>query len=292
MKKFKQENDKQNEDLLEGYEMFSISPIKAKFDLGNGSCQLVLNTTKGTFDLENANIYNKETGEIIKSGNRLNYNTAFLLRLNKLYILDVNDYLNHHLTNSENREKYLDYVKYAALNSEIIKHEGKKAVIQNWVNRIDSTINTAIKLNKKSEFIGKQILFNSPEILEKLYSELKGYFLGNESELLKALKGEALTEKILFPHNQNKFVELAKRLKYNGYLLNTPTEIRDWICSNFCFKYKRGKVEEIRDFSQNSVWDILTKDKDPAKKERICTLDWLPYKSHLNRQREAEKEKL
>jgi hypothetical protein len=273
-------------------DMFAVSSIKAKFVLSNGSIQHVMHTTKGTFDLENANIYDKETGEIVKKGTRTNYNTEFLIRLNRLYILEVKPFLNHHLTNSNNRQEFFDYVKYAALNTEIIKHEGKKAAIQDWVNGVETPLNSVHKSIAKPELIVKQISFSSPEIIEKLHTVLKGYFLNKESELLKVFQGEALTEKLLFPHNQNKFVELFKRVKYNGYLLNTPTEIRDWICSNFCFRFKKGTVEETRDFNQNSVWDILTKDKDPAKKERICNLEWLPYKSHLNRQREVEKENL
>ncbi len=137
------------------------------------------------------------------------------------------------------------------------------------------------------------ISFSSAETIESLHNELKGYFQGKEAELKKALKGEQLQEFLLFPHNQNKFVEVFKRLKYNGFLLSTPKETKDWICSAFNYQYQKGNKKEVREFNTSTVHDILTKDKgEPTKKERICIVDWLPYKSHLTRQREAEKENI
>ena len=137
------------------------------------------------------------------------------------------------------------------------------------------------------------ISFSSTEIIERLHIELKGYFQGKEAELKRALQGRQLQEFLLFPHNQNKFVEVFKRLKYNGFLLSTPKETKDWICSTFTYQYRKSNQKEVREFNTLTVHDILTKDKgEPTKKERICIVDWLPYKSHLTRQREAEKENI
>jgi hypothetical protein len=137
------------------------------------------------------------------------------------------------------------------------------------------------------------ISFSSIEIIERLHIELKGYFQGKEAELKRALQGKQLKEFLLFPHNQNKFVEVFKRLKYNGFLLSTPKETKDWICSTFTYQYQKGNQKEVRNFNTSTVHDILTKDKgEPTKKERICIVDWLPYKSYLTRQREAENESI
>ena len=104
-----------------------------------------------------------------------------------------------------------------------------------------------------------------------------------------------LNELLLFPHNGNRFIEVFRRLKYNGKLLNQYTEIRDWICSNFAFRYKKGTNEKTETFKENTVYDIL-KGKagaEPTKKNRILqNLDWLPYKTKSQIGREAEKEKL
>ena len=145
----------------------------------------------------------------------------------------------------------------------------------------------------KPELNEALILFSNTEIIESLYNELKGYFQGKEAELKKALQGKRPQEFLLFPHHQNKFVEVFKRLKYNGFLLSTPKETKDWICGTFTYQYQKGNKKEVRKFNTSTVHDILTKDKgEPTKKERICIVDWLPYKSHLTRQREAEKESI
>jgi hypothetical protein len=142
----------------------------------------------------------------------------------------------------------------------------------------------------------KQLIkFNNPETVNEFHAILKGFFVDREMDLNKALQGEKLETPLLFPNNQNKFVEVFRRAKYNGYLISSPTEIRNWLCSNFEFRLSRGKVKEIRKFNHSTVWDILTKGKnEPPKNERICFegVNWLPYKSKTKLDKEAQKEKL
>lgn len=146
-------------------------------------------------------------------------------------------------------------------------------------------------VKQKPELNVKLITFKNSETVDKIHSELKGFFPNKEAELLKALQGEQLSEILLFPHNQNKFVEVFRRLKYNGFLLNTDTETKNWICTTFQF-VKKGFAEP-QPFNESSVWDNLNKGKgEPTKKERICITDWLPYKSPLQLTRETEHEKL
>jgi hypothetical protein len=143
---------------------------------------------------------------------------------------------------------------------------------------------------QKPELNGKLIKLKNSEAIEKIHSELKGYFPKKEAELLKALQGEQLSEILLFPHNQNKFVEVFRRLKYNGFLLNNDTEIRNWICTTFHFE-KKG-FDEPQPFNENSVWDILNKGKgEPTKKQRI-TIEWLKHKTPDQLKKETENEKL
>jgi hypothetical protein len=144
---------------------------------------------------------------------------------------------------------------------------------------------------KKPELIGKLIIFKNSETIEKIHSELKGYFPNKEAELFKALQGEQLSEILLFPNNQNKFVEVFRRLKYNGFLLNSDTETKNWICTTFQF-LKKGFAEP-QPFNKNSVWDNLNKGKgEPTRKERICITEWLPYKNSSQLSGEKDKEKL
>lgn len=73
--------------------------------------------------------------------------------------------------------------------------------------------------------------------------------------------------------------------------MNTPTEIKNWICSTFQF-IKKGFTEP-QPFNESTVWDNLNKGKgEPTKRERICNTDWLPYKSTSQLEREADNEKL
>ena len=86
-------------------------------------------------------------------------------------------------------------------------------------------------------------------------------------------------------------MEVFRRLKYNGFLLNSDTEIRNWICSTFQF-FKKAYYQP-QPFNNNSVWDNLNKGKgEPPKKERICISDWLPYKNSKTLKQEKENEKL
>lgn len=136
------------------------------------------------------------------------------------------------------------------------------------------------------KFVEKTILFSNNEIIETLHFLLKGYFENYENDLLEVLKGKQIERLLLFPSNQNKFVEVFKRAKYNGFILSTPTEIKDWICSNFTYIKTKGESKTVEKFNVNSVWDILTKDKgEPKSSERICVCDILPYKSYSQRKR-------
>ena len=146
-------------------------------------------------------------------------------------------------------------------------------------------------VKQKPEPNEKVITLKNDETIKNVHSELKGYFPNKEAELLKALQGEQLSEILLFPHNQNKFVEVFRRLKYNGFLLNTDTETKNWICTTFQF-VKKGFAEP-QPFNEGSVWRNLNMGKgEPPKKERICITEWLPYKSPLQLTREKENEKL
>ncbi len=138
----------------------------------------------------------------------------------------------------------------------------------------------------------KLITFTNEQIVEKLYDGLKNLFPSKEEDLLKALNGEKLSHKITFPNNQNKFVEVFQRAKYNGLILNAPGEIKNWIITNFNYAKKNKDSRIITDFNANTVLDILVKGRgEPPKNERICQGDWLPYKSHTLRKTETDNEK-
>lgn len=127
------------------------------------------------------------------------------------------------------------------------------------------------------ETTGK-LIFSKDETLEKLFSDLKIFFPNHEDDFYRMLRGERLNNRLLFPNKQNKYVEVFRRLKYNGHILNNSTEICNWLCANFDFTYKRGNLAEIRPFGKNAVWDILTSGKGEPLLDKRIPIDWLPYK--------------
>ncbi|NTV47903.1 MAG: hypothetical protein HGB11_15600 [Chlorobiales bacterium] len=109
-----------------------------------------------------------------------------------------------------------------------------------------------------------------------LFYELSCFFKEDDHALLmKLLQGETAERKLFFNGNQNRLVEVFRRLKYNGFLFETWTGIRDWLCNNFLYLSKT----EVRNLNPQSVWDILSKAKgEPSPKSRICRFVWLPYR--------------
>ncbi len=125
------------------------------------------------------------------------------------------------------------------------------------------------------------LIFDSPETLEKVFDSFKGYFPGKEKELLTALKGDKITAPLYWPSDQKQFTEIFRRLKFNGKLITQSTELKDWLCSNFIFEYKKGATREQRPFNPSTVWDYLTKSiGDLAKNKRLESFEWIEYKSH------------
>ncbi|MBL6956669.1 MAG: hypothetical protein ISR54_07645 [Chlorobium phaeobacteroides] len=112
---------------------------------------------------------------------------------------------------------------------------------------------------------------------DELYGEFCKFFdAGEHEDLKRLLQGEPVEGKITFQSNQNRLVEVFRRLKYNGFLFETSTGIRDWLCNNFLYLSKTGG----RNLNQHSVWDILSKAKgEPSPKSRICKFEWLEYKT-------------
>lgn len=212
------------------------------------------------------------------------------------------NYVSHPRLDNLARLNNFTGVREAELGQRIFPANRVSLLTKIYLSALNSTLKTEVTpivktlphqpiIKQKPEPNGKLIIFKDSETIEKIHSELKGYFPNKEAELLRVLQGEQLSELLLFPLNQNKFVEVFRRLKYNCFLSNTDTETKNWICTTFQFVKK--KFAEPQPFNESSVWDILNKGKgEPTKKERICITKWLPYKSHLQLKRERESEKL
>ena len=150
-----------------------------------------------------------------------------------------------------------NYPEYSDIIEGLMAGEEKEHPANNFPSRI--------KLNLKHEQ------------LADLVDCLEVFFNPADSASLNALlQGESVSQKLVFTGNQNQLVEVFRRLAYNGFLHESRTTLRDWLCGHFAYRSKTG----IADLSRNSVWDILSKAKgEPTGRSRICTFAWLPYRT-------------
>lgn len=127
------------------------------------------------------------------------------------------------------------------------------------------------------------------KLTDKQLAELLGclevFFDPADRAALKTLlRGQSVSQKLVFNGNQNQLVEVFRRLSYNGTLHESWSNIRDWLCGHFSYRSKIG----VTDLSRNSVWDILSKAKgEPSPKSRICTFGWLPYRTQAGLKRSS-----
>jgi hypothetical protein len=133
--------------------MYVISQTKTLFKLENGFIQN-RNRTNETDDLINTNLYNNETGKLIEIDTQSNYNTSFLLRLGKMNLLKVKPFLTHQLSGSNKPKDLIEYVRYCALNSDIITSKGIKQAINDWLTE-QQTSSLPIKILPSQELLLK-----------------------------------------------------------------------------------------------------------------------------------------
>ncbi|MEE9904243.1 MAG: hypothetical protein K4305_02255 [Chlorobium sp.] len=125
----------------------------------------------------------------------------------------------------------------------------------------------------------------SDEERSALFQELGRFFSREDHEpLMQLLRGGTAERKLFFKANQNRLVEVFRRLHYHRRLFSTQTHLRNWICHSFTYQSKSG----VAPMNANTVWDILTKAKgEPSSRSRICRFDWLPYKTQTVRSRHS-----
>lgn len=99
------------------------------------------------------------------------------------------------------------------------------------------------------------------DIVNKLFDGLKQYFDGKEEELKKVLTGKAISEKLIWPLNQNQLSDLFLRLLENGYIQNNKTELTNWLVENFTL-VNRG-------LNATSIYQVLTRKFKTSKSNRI-----------------------
>lgn len=133
--------------------MFAVSEIKVNFvkkGVRGVTKKLKLKRSNpNPYELDNETIYSEETGEVLKLGTERQYNSAFMLTLADSYILDVKPFLDYQYQNSQNKSELLDYIKYSVPDSKIIKHNGIKRAVKDWIREME--IGTRINSNDDNQ---------------------------------------------------------------------------------------------------------------------------------------------
>jgi hypothetical protein len=114
-----------------------------------------------------------------------------------------------------------------------------------------------------------RILIIDSTIKAQLFDGLKQYFSDKEDELKKLLTEGTISEKLVWPLNQNQLADLFLRLNYNGYIMNDKTEIKNWLVQNFTLAN--------RDLNSSSIYETLTR-KNEIKKEKRILENLAPFK--------------
>ncbi|WP_041702179.1 hypothetical protein [Prosthecochloris aestuarii] len=146
-----------------------------------------------------------------------------------------------------------------------------------YAGTIEGLMGGTLNVESKASHRDEIKLTLTDEQFAELLGCLKVFFDPTDRVALKALlRGQSVSQKLVFNGNQNQLVEVFRRLSYNGLLHESWTALRDWLCGNFSYLSNKG----ITDLSGSSVWDILSKAKgEPTGRSRICTFDWLPYRT-------------
>jgi hypothetical protein len=210
----------------------------------------------------------------------------FRLLQQHIYDVDKGRYSNKEANNNEDFVEDcedMDYIcgallhKFSDFHTQSQINEANKKYSIEDISIGNNTTTPNLPVQKK--FI-KHLRFNDIETIDKLLELLYPYFEDTILKLEQALSGEILDQPLLFPHNQNRLVEVFRRLQYNNYLLSNSTQVANWLCKNFQFIYKKGGNQEARPMNFNSVYEILTKGKgEPTISLRIAQVDWLPHRS-------------
>lgn len=288
-------------------DIFAISKTICVTQLNNGGI-LSKNPDVPKYYLKNIDLVN-ESGKIVKEGTEEEYTFKFRSKIKKIKSFDIDDFLDVHFQASANKKRFIKILEALSVGDLFKDDHAKNHFVREWLklNKGDVTnqpgSNTtseapqaayllldktgAAKQKGKPAPPQKLIIFDSMETIDRVFDALKIHFAGFETEFKDALEGKQLATRLIFPNNQNKFTEVFRRLKYNGFITSIPKEIQEWLCINFQFN-KKGIVTS---FKKSTVLSLLTKARgEPAKNERICLLDWLPYKSSSLLKKEANEE--
>ena len=124
-----------------------------------------------------------------------------------------------------------------------------------------------------------QLVMEEEHLKEFLKGAKKFFAPAERKDLEKLLSGGVISGRLKFKNDQIKWVEVFRRLMYNGFIVSKKTKVRDWLCDNFEFYNEREK--KVKPFNRDTVYDHLSKTEEGIVSEDklILKFQWLPYKS-------------
>jgi len=161
------------------------------------------------------------------------------------------------------KTKKLEEAKAKATNYELFDE------IVNRLLEQDFLISDTSKANKNLKKTKPKTITIDTNIKNKLFDGLKQYFSDKEDELKKLLTEGTISEKLVWPLNQNQLADLFLRLSYNGFIMNDKTEIKNWLVQNFTLAN--------RELNSSTIYETLTR-KNEIKKENRILENLAPFK--------------
>ena len=136
-------------------DLYKVSDVKEYFkESDSDKIAFVYNASniKHPFDINNHDVFDSDTGELIKRGTQTDYNSDFLLKLDHLYILDVQSFLDYQYQHTSNKKRFIHYVKYGALFSELVTNEAIKECIKDWLKNCEKSKNVSSDVQLETHF--------------------------------------------------------------------------------------------------------------------------------------------
>jgi hypothetical protein len=173
--------------------LFVVSVERSNFSQAytNNVIQFKNNSQK-SFSLRNENIYDQATNKLLKIASQSAYNTQFILRLEKLYIANVKPFLQYHYEGSAKPKDYIDYLKYGVLHSSNFKADGVKAIIKDWVQKIEETLKPSKKADEPKVILTFEDMFknkNDAEVCLSILQEIQPPVLDELNTYIGKSKG-------------------------------------------------------------------------------------------------------
>jgi hypothetical protein len=121
------------------------------------------------------------------------------------------------------------------------------------------------------------IIFTDPETIKAIHEGLKGFFQGNETELLTLLKGGTVAQPLHFPDQQNRLAEVFSRAHHCQKIAGTKTDLQNWIAQNFTYLNRRKqKPSPCNPESLRNVFSPKEGTSEIPRNKRIV-ITGLPY---------------